>query len=341
MNQPLSIGIVGVRGYVGRELLALLANRSDLKVVWVSSRQLKGQTFESLLQNDSDYAAEFIAPSLAEQHYFQTALIDELSPQQVASKQTDIVILALPNGLAADYVSAIEKSTETASANTRLIIDLSADYRFDDHWSYLLPELADPAFIKNLQSRSTMLISNPGCYATAMQLAIAPIKEQIKGTVHCFGISGFSGAGTNPSDNNNPDKLKNNIRPYALVEHLHEKEVAHQLQTAIRFSPHVASFFRGINMTLQVELKQAWTLQKCVEYYAEFYQTSPQIKVTESIPNVTQVVHQMSALVGGFSLDASGTRLSLVCCLDNLLKGAASQALQNICLAMQIPFDQA
>ncbi len=333
MKKPLTLGIVGVRGYVGRELMALLAERDDLIVDWVSSRQLAGQNFAHLMQADSDF--KLPSDLNNKDHYYFTKQIEHLSSEQVAERVTDIIVLALPNGLAADYVAAIQLAKQA-----RLVIDLSADYRFDQDWIYLLSETANKKTLTRLKQQSLIKISNPGCYATAMQLAIAPLTEFLSGAVHCFGVSGYSGAGTTPSDNNNPDKLKDNIRPYALLGHLHEKEVATHTDSEIRFSPHVASFFRGICMTLQIQLKQSLAESQVLEIYSDYYQQAAMVQVQQTMPFIPQVVHQPIAIVGGFKLDETGTKLGLVCCLDNLMKGAASQALQNICLAMDIEFKQ-
>jgi len=300
-------------------------------VDWVSSRQLAGQNFSQLMQADEGFATPSALQS--KDHYYFSQPIEQLSAEQVAEKNTDIIVLALPNGLAADYVAAIQ-----LAKRTRLVIDLSADYRFDHDWIYLLAETASKKTLSSLNQPSLIKISNPGCYATSMQLAIAPIRKFISGAVHCFGVSGFSGAGTTPSDNNNPDKLKDNIRPYALVGHLHEKEVATHTAAEIRFSPHVASFFRGISMTLQIRLKQGLAESQVVKIYSDYYHQAPLVEVQLSMPFIPQVVYQPKAIVGGFKLDETGTKLSLVCCLDNLMKGAASQALQNICLAMNLEF---
>ena len=132
-----------------------------------------------------------------------------------------------------------------------VIVDLSADHRFDDAWYYGLPELTRHAIAANAR------ISNPGCYATAMQLAIAPLTDQLAGPPQCFGVSGYSGAGTTPSDKNNPDKLRDNLMPYALVDHVHEREVSRQLGMPVEFMPHVAPHFRGITMTVNLWLQQA------------------------------------------------------------------------------------
>jgi N-acetyl-gamma-glutamyl-phosphate reductase len=302
-----TLGIVGARGYVGKELLALVVNHPNINVSWVSSRQLKGQSAAMLVDELVDIT------------------IEDLSPQQVADKQTDIVVLALPNGLAAPFVAALEDSQQT-----QVIIDLSADYRFDDNWVYSLPELDNLAPTANKPAK----ISNPGCYATAMQLALAPIKAKLVGRPNCFGVSGYSGAGTTPCANNDPKNLSDNLIGYGLVEHLHEKEVSARLQQGISFSPHVAEFFRGINMTIQVEFSEPQTSNVLLDEFARFYADHPLVMCQQAIPTVKQVVNTPNCLIGGFSVSSDGKRATIVSCLDNLTKGAASQALQNINLAL-------
>jgi len=326
MKKKYTLGIVGVRGYVGRELLALLMSKTEIELEWVSSRQLKGKPLCALLTSDDNFKFE----PTSNDHYFRKITIDELSPENVANKNTDIVILALPNGLAEPYVSELERNS-----NCQLVIDLSADYRFDKKWNYSIPELTD---LNQFSKGSLTKISNPGCYATAMQLAIAPLFSDITGSVNCFGISGYSGAGTSPCENNDPIKLKNNILPYSLLGHIHEKEVSHQMGLPVRFSPHVAEFFRGISMTVQLELEHSWKLSEIIQIFETFYKNYPLVKISESIPNIQQVINTNYCMIGGFKLSEGGRQLSLVSCLDNLLKGAASQALQNIYLALNIEF---
>jgi N-acetyl-gamma-glutamyl-phosphate reductase common form len=338
LDKPLTVGIVGVRGYVGRELISLLANQPSLKVDWVSSRQLEGTLLSELLVDESPSNDDnFRSVDIDKNHYYHQIEIASLSAEAIAAKQTDIVVLALPNGLAKGFVSQLEQKT-----SCQLIIDLSADYRFDDSWLYSVPEIN----IRNKSLKQTfynsdeiLKISNPGCYATAMQLAIAPLLGKIQGRVHCFGISGYSGAGTNPCKNNDPNNLKDNVLPYALVEHIHEQEVSLQLKQPVSFSPHVASFFRGISMTVQVELEQALSSKIVLEVFEKYFNNNAFVKVVEDIPTIQQVNHTPYGIVGGFQLSADGKRLTIISCLDNLLKGAASQALQNISLAFNLDLD--
>ena len=124
-------------------------------------------------------------------------VFEALTPDEAAIRRADVVILALPDGASADYVAALEKH-----APHRIIIDLSADYRFDDHWQYGLPEL------NRAKLSDAKRIANPGCYATAMQLALAPLVQHFNGTPAVFGVSGYSGAGTKPSPKNDVERLK-------------------------------------------------------------------------------------------------------------------------------------
>ncbi len=165
-----TLGIVGARGYTGAALITLLTAHPAIELIFVSSREYHGQPVAA---HNPTYCGDL---------RFET-----LDPAAVAAKRADVVILALPNGNAAPYVHAID-----ATAPPTLIIDLSADTRFDPDWYYGLPELTRHTYTG--QKR----ISNPGCYATAMQLAIAPLRDQLAGPPQCFGVSGYSGAGTTP-----------------------------------------------------------------------------------------------------------------------------------------------
>jgi len=311
-----TLGIVGVRGYVGKELLELLLAHPQINIDWVSSRKLEGQLMSSLLDENLLIKAS------------DNCTITSLDAVQVAAKATDIIVLALPNGLAQPFVKAIEQSN-----NSKVVIDLSADYRFDDDWIYSVPEL-DHLALEAGRNSSLIKISNPGCYATAMQLAIAPIKHLLSTPAHCFGVSGYSGAGTKPSPFNDLENISDNLIGYKLVEHLHETEVSTRLQQEVSFSPHVAEFFRGINMTVQLNFTEAQTAEGLFQYFNDFYQQYPLVKCQLETPVIKQVVNSNLCIIGGITVSNNGRRATVISCLDNLLKGAASQALQNINIAL-------
>ncbi|MBS0590039.1 MAG: N-acetyl-gamma-glutamyl-phosphate reductase [Proteobacteria bacterium] len=302
-----TIGIVGARGHTGAELIRLIARHPHLELAFVSSRELAGQR---LADHNADYRGEL--------------RYENLSHEAVAAKRADVVVLALPNGKALEIVTAID----AIAGYDPVIVDLSADYRFDAAWYYGLPELT-----RN-QYRGQRRISNPGCYATAMQLAIAPLKDLLAGPPACFGVSGYSGAGTTPSDKNDPAKLQNNLMPYALVGHLHEREATRHLGVPVEFMPHVAPHFRGITVTANLWLTQPMTLAAIQSRYADKYRDEPLVDVIDEAPWVSHIAHRHDVQIGGFALAPGGKRVVVVATIDNLLKGAATQAMQNINLAL-------
>ncbi|MCO7469326.1 N-acetyl-gamma-glutamyl-phosphate reductase [Stenotrophomonas maltophilia] len=307
-SSPFTVGIVGARGHTGAELIRLVAAHPTLQLGFVSSRELAGQRV-------SDHYPQW-------QGELQ---FENLDADAVAAKGVDAVILALPNGLAAPFVAALE----TAKPDT-VIVDLSADYRFDNSWYYGLPELTRDRY--NGQKH----ISNPGCYATAMQLAIHPLRELLAGPPQCFGVSGYSGAGTSPSDKNNVELLADNLMPYALTNHVHEREVSVQLGVAVEFMPHVAPHFRGITLTANLWLNRVQTREQIVERFQQAYAGEALIEVVDEAPWVSRIAGRHGAQVGGFTLAPGGKRVVVVATLDNLLKGAATQAMQNLNLALGI-----
>ena len=120
-------------------------------------------------------------------------------------------------------------------------------------------------------------------------------------------------------------------------DHLHEREVVHQLGHAVEFLPHVAAYFRGITLTANLHLTAPTTHAAVLELYRAYYVDAPLIAVRDDAPWVSAIANRHGAILGGFALDAAGTRLVVVCVLDNLLKGAATQALQNLNLAFGRP----
>lgn len=302
-NDPMkTVGIVGARGHTGVELIRLIAAHPRLELVFVSSRELDGQRV-------ADHVAE----------YAGALRYENLDAGQAARRGADAVILALPNDKAAPFVAAFD-----VAAPDTLIVDLSADYRFDDAWYYGLPELTRARYTGQRR------ISNPGCYATAMQLAIAPLRDRLAGPPVCFGVSGYSGAGTTLSQRNDPDALRDNLMPYQLTGHVHEREASRQLGLPVEFMPHVAGHFRGITLTVSLWLTQPLRVEDVRALYRERYAGEPLVRVLDDAPWVSRIAGRHHAEVGGFTTSTDGKRVVVVVTLDNLLKGAATQALQNL-----------
>jgi N-acetyl-gamma-glutamyl-phosphate reductase len=298
-----SIGIVGARGYTGEQLLGLLAKHSGFELDFVSSRKLAGQPVADQVEGFDGGL-----------HY------EELSPRDVAQRAPHVCVLALPNDISPPFVAAIEELSPST-----IIVDLSSDYRFDDQWTYGQTERFRD------EIKGAKRIANPGCYATGMQLGLWPLLDWLAAPPQVFGVSGYSGAGTTPSPKNDPDVLGDNLLPYSLTDHTHEREVSRHLGRQIYFSPHVAPFFRGITLTISVQLDEPRGVDQVRRRFEKFYAHEALIKVVDQAPLVRDNVGEHSVSVGGF--DVTDDHLVFVVTLDNLLKGAATQALQNANLA--------
>jgi N-acetyl-gamma-glutamyl-phosphate reductase common form len=305
-----TIGIIGARGYTGRELLRLVGNHPSLELAFVSSRKLAGERVADHAEIETELTYEAIEPDALHNY------------------RADAWVLALPNGLAPTWVEAIE-----AAGHDPVILDLSSDHRFDDSdtWTYGATEWNRSAI------REAKRISNPGCYATGMQAVLRPMVDYFDGPPHVFGVSGYSGAGTTPSPKNDVELLADNLIPYGMVGHTHEREVSRHIGHDIRFNPHVAQWFRGIALTITMELVRPLDIETVRSIYSVAFEDEPLLKLVGEPPLVKSIANQHHVEVGGLTLSEDNQRLVAVATIDNLLKGAATQALQNINLALGLP----
>jgi N-acetyl-gamma-glutamyl-phosphate reductase/acetylglutamate kinase len=324
-KKDVKVGLLGARGYVGREVVKLISQHPRLDLAIASSRALVGksvaQEFNVTSGIDSNFLFETLEGSSVESHPL--------------AKDIDVWVLALPNGLAPKWIEPLVRVGRAANKGTgALMIDLGADFRFTDEWTYGLPERKGA----REKIRGTRKIANPGCYATGAQTALMPLihHKLVTDTPSVFGLSGYSGAGTTPSDKNNPLFLRDNIIPYALVKHMHEREVSRHCDHRIAFMPHVAPFFQGIALTVSAHLNKDFSSTKEIAaMYEEFYKNEPLIKVYPGeAPRVRDNMTQHHVSVGGFTWDEKNRRLAMHATIDNLMKGAATQAIQNINIAL-------
>ncbi len=298
MSDRYRIAVVGARGHTGSELLRVLGGHPGVEVTLASSRQSAG-----------------------EQVGHGTGLtFEDVTPAGLAEREAEVIFLALPDGAAAPYVEAIGPET--------VIVDISADHRFDDEWAYGLPELYRDRIAGSRR------IANPGCYATVMQLALAPLLSRLDGVPAVFGVSGYSGAGTTPGPRNDPERLADNLIPYKLVGHNHEKEASRHLGTEVRFMPHVHQAFRGLLVTAHVPLSTPMTADQVETMFRETYADEQLIEVTDRTPELRDGANLIGVILGGFEVSADGLKVVVVGAEDNLLKGAAVQAVQNMNLAL-------
>ncbi|ODV84105.1 hypothetical protein CANARDRAFT_9097 [[Candida] arabinofermentans NRRL YB-2248] len=307
------VALIGARGFTGQNLISMIDQHPYLELTHVSSRELKGQKLKGYNKADIIYSN------------LQVEDIKKLE----ANDAVDVWVMALPNGVCKPFVDAIEQAG--GSGNSK-IIDLSADYRFDTtgEWVYGLPELNDRAKIANARK-----ISNPGCYATAAQIAIQPLVPYASGRPSVFGVSGYSGAGTKPSPKNDVNFLNNNLIPYSLTDHIHEREISSQLGLDVAFMPHVAQWFQGITHTISIPLKEKLTARDIRTLYQDRYQGEQLITISGEAPLVKDISGKHGVVVGAFAVNAKQDRVVVVATIDNLLKGASTQCLQNINLAMK------
>lgn len=285
-----TLGLIGARGHVGRELVALVERHGGLDLRLAISQR------------------------------------DGQSPADVAGHRLDAYVLALPNAASEPYVEAI-----TAARPDSAIVDLSADHRFSPSWVYGQPER------KRASLTGARRIANPGCYATAMQLALAPLVPLLEGPANVFGVSGYSGAGTTPSPRNDPEALRDNLMPYSLVGHVHEREVTAQLGCRLFFVPHVAPFFRGVTVTVSMALSRACTREELDARYREAYGGEALVRLQAEIPLVREIAGRHDVVIGGLTVSEDGRHAVVVATIDNLLGGAATQALRNLNLALGFP----
>jgi N-acetyl-gamma-glutamyl-phosphate reductase / acetylglutamate kinase len=305
-SKPTRVALIGARGYTGQALIDLLNHHPNMDLRHVSSRELAGQKLKGYEKKDITY--------------------ENLTAEDVRrmedNRQIDCWVMALPNGVCKPFVDAINSGSKES-----VVVDLSADYRFDPDWTYGLPELVD----RSKLAKATR-ISNPGCYATAAQLGIAPLIPHLGGQPTVFGVSGYSGAGTKPSPKNDVQNLTNNIIPYSLTDHIHEKEISARLRESIAFVPHVAVWFQGIHHTISIPLKTEMTSRDIRTLYQDRFAGEKLVKVIGEPPLVKNIAGRHGVEVGGFAVHSSGKRVVICATIDNLLKGAATQCLRKYAL---------
>jgi N-acetyl-gamma-glutamyl-phosphate reductase len=328
--------VIGGSGYGGAELVRRLLVHPDVELVRVTSIDLVGEPLSA-----ADPALEG-----------RTELVFEGIPPAEAARGTDVVLLGLPHGVSATKVPEL-----TAIEGLR-VIDMSGDFRLKDPASYArfyghahpCPELL-PRFVYGLPEqnreaiRRARLVASPGCFATTIELALLPLAraELLEGIVHVQGITGSSGSGSAPSAATHHPVRAGNLRTYKPLEHQHVPEIEETLsaagarELALRFVPVSAPLARGILATAFVELPEAWTQDRLEALYRDAYAHEPFVRVPRRrLPEVAAVSGSNFAEVGVVAGPARAGRrtVTLVGAADNLVKGGAGQAIQNMNLML-------
>jgi len=334
----IKIGIYGASGYTGQELLKILVRHPEADVVVLTSRKFKGLPVSDIYPVFKD---------LTDQKYI------DASPEDVASL-CDVIFLAVPHGEAMEVAPYFLEKGEK-------VIDLSADYRLRDikvyekwykkHTSselirkavYGLPEL----YRNDITGAN--LIANPGCYPTGVILALAPVlKEKYIdiSSVIVDSKSGVSGAGRELSIGSLFCEANEGLKAYKICAHRHTPEIEQELSilagcnVTVSFVPHLIPVSRGILSTIYATLQRNVSVSDLVGLYKKFYRNDIFIRIYDdgTYPNISCVRGSNYCDIG-FALDDRTGRVIIIAAIDNLMKGAAGQAVQNMNLMSGFPED--
>ncbi|MCO6490046.1 MAG: N-acetyl-gamma-glutamyl-phosphate reductase [Phaeodactylibacter sp.] len=300
------VGIIGGAGYTAGELLRILLFHPEAEVAFVQSSSQAGRLVTDV---HTDLLGDTFLPFISDPD-FGTA---------------DVIFLCRGHGKSKAFLAAHDLPDGLS------IIDLSADYRLDSdthEFVYGLPELNKEAI------RLARYVANPGCFATAIQLALLPLAKLglLEDHVHIHAITGSTGAGQEPTPTSHFSWRNNNVSVYKAFQHQHLAEIRQsilQLQPNfskdLNFLPLRGNFARGIfaSAYLYSELNG----EKLQEVYEHYYQDEPFVVLSEQNPDLKQVVNTNKAIL---HLEKQGGKILIISMIDNLLKGAAGQAVQNM-----------
>ncbi len=330
------IGIVGATGYTGVELLRLLVNHPSVEIAMVTSRANAGSRVDAMFPNLRGYLdLEFVEPD-----------IDALC-------ECDLVFFATPNGI------AMQSAVALLEAGTK-VIDLAADFRIKDvdvwqEWygmTHACPDLLSTAVyglpeINREQIQSANLVANPGCYPTAVTLGLLPLLKS--GCITLDDIiadtkSGVSGAGRKANVGTLLCEAGESFKAYGIAGHRHQPEIAQTLSLAsgenvnLTFVPHLVPMIRGIQATLYV--KKSESTCDLTELYQQYYKDEPFVDVlSEGVPPETRSVRGSNICQISPNQPKHTDRIVVLSVIDNLVKGAAGQAVQN--MNIMLGFDEA
>nr|AOE43289.1 arginine [Cavenderia deminutiva] len=312
------IGLLGARGFTGGHLVRLIGNHDNVEMVLAASSTNFGKPVTTEFPHLRGTPAEHLL--------FSQVTADNIA-KYTSDNGVDGWFMALPDQVSRPYVEALDGMS--SATPQPVLVDLSADHRFDSTWVYGSPETNRAAI------RGARRIANPGCYATGMYLTLYPLVRagliDPSAPPACFGVSGYSGAGSKPSDKNDTKRLADNLLPYKLIGHTHEREVTHQLGGShpLFFTPHVGQFFQGITVTSSMKLTRAATRDEIISLYKRAYENEPLVRLDfDNIPEVKSNANKHTLTIGGLTVE--GNHMVAITTLDNLLKGAATQAIQNM-----------
>jgi len=305
MNKSIKAGIIGGAGYTGGELIRILLHHPQAEIAFVHSKSQGGKPLYSV---HSDLLGDTELLFSSTLHY-----------------DIDVLFLCVGHGEAQVFLA------ENEVPDNVKVIDLSQDFRLDskrsdDRFVYGLPEL------QRDKIRTAKRIANPGCFATALQLGMLPLAQAgLLQTVYATGITGSTGAGQSLSASSHFSWRANNIQAYKTLTHQHMAEVKQSLLQAgatapeINFVPWRGDFTRGIFVSLQLTVTAG--IEELKSLYRSYYADHVFTHISDTPIHLKQVVNTNKCLV---QLEQEGTQLAIHVAIDNLLKGASGQAVQNM-----------
>ena len=318
------VGIIGASGYTGYELIKLLKKHPGVELKVLNSQSYNGHKVKSLY---TDFEGD---------DSFTNYSVDEIN-----SMKLDCIFLALPHTKATEYAPKLK---------CKKLIDLSADYRFKKIGKYEevyqvthldkagnkkavfgLPELFKDKIKK------AKIVANPGCYATCCILAALPVQKLAKYIVFdCK--SGWSGAGKESAYAKDHNTIKENIVAYKLTNHRHKPEIEQFIKTKLSFTPHVIDAFQGMMCTAHLLLKKSISKEEIIKKFEDYYKNQAFVKVVkDKIPEIKDVAGTNYCHIGGFEIDENN-QIVIISVIDNLIKGASGQAVQN--MNIMLGFDE-
>jgi N-acetyl-gamma-glutamyl-phosphate reductase len=312
--------ILGASGYGGGELLRWLSNHPAVASVRGTARSHGGKPFHA-------------------QHPNLRGLVDgvfEAAPDwaALAQSETPVLIAALPHGEFGKQWPDIEATLKAHDLDERItVIDLSADFRLDPTWAYGLVDW------KPERMAGAKRIANPGCFATALQLALLPLAGWKPSFVAVTAATGSSGSGAAPSDTTHHPTRANDFRAYKMLNHQHEAEVLRTLavegwEAPLSFVPQSAPIVRGIFATAQFPLPAGMDAPALRAHFEAFYEERFFVRFVDGSPRVAATTGSAFADIGFAARHGHG---AVLVALDNLGKGMAAQAVQNLNLALGLP----